>query len=50
MASEQAKINKKMDILKVEVEQQDQDIQQLQRHLKEAEQILVNISYYLSKQ
>uniref|UniRef100_A0A1B6DGF2 Mediator of RNA polymerase II transcription subunit 4 n=1 Tax=Clastoptera arizonana TaxID=38151 RepID=A0A1B6DGF2_9HEMI len=40
LASEQAKINQKMDILKAEVEQQDQDIQQLQRQLKEAEQVL----------
>ncbi|XP_054268597.1 mediator of RNA polymerase II transcription subunit 4-like [Macrosteles quadrilineatus] len=40
VASDQAKINQKMDLLRTEVEQQDQDIQQLQRHLKEAEQIL----------
>ncbi|RZF43768.1 hypothetical protein LSTR_LSTR009191 [Laodelphax striatellus] len=40
LASEQAKINQKMDALKAEVERQDQDIQQLQRQLKEAEQIL----------
>lgn len=43
VASEQAKINQKMDLLKAEVDQQDQDIQQLQRHLKEAEQILVSL-------
>lgn len=42
IAAEQAKINQKMDLLKAEVDQQDQDIQLLQRHLKEAEQILVN--------
>lgn len=41
VAAEQAKINQKMDLLKAEVDQQDQDIQLLQRHLKEAEQILV---------
>ncbi|KAG8285615.1 Mediator of RNA polymerase II transcription subunit 4 [Homalodisca vitripennis] len=40
VAAEQAKINQKMDLLRAEVDQQDQDIQQLQRHLKEAEQIL----------
>lgn len=43
IAAEQAKINQKMDLLKAEVDQQDQDIQLLQRHLKEAEQILVNL-------
>lgn len=40
LAAEQAKINQKMDLLRAEVERQDQDIQQLQRQLKEAEQIL----------
>ncbi|XP_015511934.1 mediator of RNA polymerase II transcription subunit 4 isoform X2 [Neodiprion pinetum] len=45
LASEQAKINQKMDSLKEEVERQDQDIQQLQRQLKEAEQILATAIY-----
>lgn len=45
VAAEQAKINQKMDLLKAEVDQQDQDIQLLQRHLKEAEQILVKQNY-----
>lgn len=40
LAEEQAQIDKKMDILKAEVERQDQDINQLQKQLKEAEQIL----------
>lgn len=40
LAEEQAQIDKKMDILKAEVEQQDQFINQLQKQLKEAEQIL----------
>lgn len=40
LAAEQAQIDKKMDLLKVEVEQQDQYINQLQKQLKEAEQIL----------
>ncbi|XP_048512506.1 mediator of RNA polymerase II transcription subunit 4 isoform X2 [Athalia rosae] len=44
-AAEQAKINQKMDALKAEVERQDQDIQQLQRQLKEAEQILATAIY-----
>lgn len=42
LANEQAKINHKMEALKREVERQDQYIQQLQRQLKEAEQILVS--------
>lgn len=42
LAAEQAKIDEKMESLKVQVERQDQDIQQLQRQLKEAEQILVS--------
>ncbi|XP_046429690.1 mediator of RNA polymerase II transcription subunit 4 isoform X1 [Neodiprion virginianus] len=45
LASEQATINQKMDSLKEEVERQDQDIQQLQRQLKEAEQILATAIY-----
>lgn len=44
-ADEQAKINLKMDVLKAEVDRQDQDIQQLQRQLKEAEQILATAIY-----
>jgi len=44
-AAEQAKINLKMETLKAEVERQDQDIQQLQRQLKEAEQILATAIY-----
>lgn len=44
-AAEQAKINLKMEVLKAEVERQDQDIQQLQRQLKEAEQILATAIY-----
>ncbi|CAH0553395.1 unnamed protein product [Brassicogethes aeneus] len=45
LASEQAMINKKMDMLKSEVERQDQDINQLQKQLKEAEQILSTAIY-----
>lgn len=44
-AAEQGKINLKMDALKGEVERQDQEIQQLQRQLKEAEQILATAIY-----
>ncbi|XP_017798274.1 PREDICTED: mediator of RNA polymerase II transcription subunit 4 isoform X1 [Habropoda laboriosa] len=44
-AAEQAKINLKMEALRAEVERQDQDIQQLQRQLKEAEQILATAIY-----
>lgn len=44
-ADEQAKINLKMETLKVEVDHQDQDIQQLQRQLKEAEHILATAIY-----
>ncbi|XP_067010315.1 mediator of RNA polymerase II transcription subunit 4 [Anabrus simplex] len=40
LADEQAKINQRMESLKSEVDRQDQFIQQLQRQLKEAEQIL----------
>lgn len=43
LAAEQAKIDQKMETLKAQVDRQDQDIQQLQRQLKEAEQILVRI-------
>ncbi|KAF7993653.1 hypothetical protein HCN44_010248 [Aphidius gifuensis] len=44
-ADEQAKTNLRMDALKAEVERQDQDIQQLQKKLKEAEQILATAIY-----
>ncbi|XP_014203914.1 mediator of RNA polymerase II transcription subunit 4 [Copidosoma floridanum] len=44
-ADEQAKINLKMEALKAEVDRQDQEIQQLQRQLKEAEQILATAIY-----
>lgn len=43
LAAEQAKIEHKMDILQGEVAKLDQDIQHLQRQLKEAEQIMVNV-------
>ncbi|KAJ8893849.1 hypothetical protein PR048_006450 [Dryococelus australis] len=45
LAEEQAKINLKMEDLKAEVDRQDQYIQQLQRQLKEAEQILATAIY-----
>lgn len=45
LADEQAKVNQKMDALKAEVDRQDQYIQQLQRQLKEAEQILATAIY-----
>ncbi|XP_023021666.1 mediator complex subunit 4 [Leptinotarsa decemlineata] len=45
LAAEQAHINKKLDILKAEVERQDQDINHLQKQLKEAEQILSTAIY-----
>ncbi|XP_001600352.1 mediator of RNA polymerase II transcription subunit 4-like [Nasonia vitripennis] len=48
-ADEQAKINQKMEALKAEVDYQDQVIQQLQRQLKETEQILAT-AIYQSKQ
>ncbi|KAK0179214.1 hypothetical protein PV327_008027 [Microctonus hyperodae] len=44
-AAEQEQINLKMESLKAEVERQDQNIQQLQRQLKEAEQILATAIY-----
>lgn len=47
LAAEQAKINQKMEALKIQVDQQDQDIQQLQRQLKEAEQILVSLTPFV---
>lgn len=40
LAAEQSIIEQKMDELKVLVDEQDQEIQQLQKQLKEAEQIL----------
>lgn len=49
LANEQANIDQKMNILKAEVERQDQDINQLQRQLKEAEQIL-STAIYQAKQ
>lgn len=42
LAEEQAKIDEKMNILKNEVDRQDQYIQQFERLLKESEQILVS--------
>lgn len=45
LAAEQAQIEQKMDILRAEVERQDQDINQLQKQLKEAEQILSTAIY-----
>lgn len=49
LASEQAVIDEKMNQLKSEVERQDQDINHLQRQLKEAEQIL-STAIYQAKQ
>lgn len=45
LADEQAKIHEKMNRLKLEVDNQDQDISQLQRQLKDAEQILATSLY-----
>ncbi|XP_014283898.1 mediator of RNA polymerase II transcription subunit 4 isoform X1 [Halyomorpha halys] len=45
LAAEQAEINQKMDLLRAEVDKLDQDIQNLQRQLKEAEQILATAIY-----
>ncbi|KAF9824023.1 hypothetical protein SFRURICE_020289 [Spodoptera frugiperda] len=45
LADEQAKIQQKMNDLKAEVENKDQDIFQLQRQLKDAEQILATSLY-----
>lgn len=44
-AAQQQQINLKMETLKAEVDRQDKDIQQLQRQLKEAEQILATAIY-----
>lgn len=41
----QGQINTKMNLLKAEVERQDQDINHLQKQLKEAEQILSTAIY-----
>lgn len=41
----QGQINKKMEVLKAEVEKQDQEISKLQKQLKEAEQILSTAIY-----
>ncbi|KAL1505977.1 hypothetical protein ABEB36_005418 [Hypothenemus hampei] len=45
LAAEQGQINKKMNLLKAEVERQDRDINHLQKQLKEAEQILSTAIY-----
>jgi len=45
LASEQGEIQKKMDGLKDEVEKQDEEIKQLQKHLKDAEHILATAIY-----
>lgn len=45
LADAQAKINEKMNILKNEVECQDQYIQQFERQLKEAEQLLATANF-----
>ncbi|XP_065210411.1 mediator of RNA polymerase II transcription subunit 4 [Planococcus citri] len=45
LADEQAKINEKMNLLKNEVERQDQYIQQFERLLKESEQILATANF-----
>ncbi|XP_066146773.1 mediator of RNA polymerase II transcription subunit 4 [Euwallacea fornicatus] len=45
LAAEQGQINSKMELLKAEVERQDQDINNLQKQLKEAEQILSTAIY-----
>ena len=45
LATEQAQIDRKMNTLKAEVERRDNDINQLQKQLKEAEQILSTAIY-----
>ncbi|KAK7603703.1 hypothetical protein V9T40_003702 [Parthenolecanium corni] len=45
LAEEQAKINEKMNILKIEVERQDRFIQEFERQLKDAEQILATANF-----
>lgn len=42
LATEQEDVQKKMDSIKAEVEKQDDEIKQLQKHLKDAEHILVS--------
>ncbi|XP_067118501.1 mediator of RNA polymerase II transcription subunit 4 isoform X1 [Centruroides vittatus] len=49
IAAVQAEIQEKMNALQLEVEKQDQDIQQLQKHLKEAEYMLV-VALYQARQ
>ncbi|XP_015930423.1 mediator of RNA polymerase II transcription subunit 4 [Parasteatoda tepidariorum] len=44
-AAEQSEIQKKIDALQVEVEKQDNDIQHLQKYLKEAEHLLATAVY-----
>jgi peptidoglycan hydrolase CwlO-like protein len=45
-AEEQTETHKKADRLKMEIEQRDADIRQLQKNLKEAEAILVSCVEY----
>ncbi|ERL90480.1 hypothetical protein D910_07829 [Dendroctonus ponderosae] len=45
LAYEQGQINKKIEVVKAEVEKQDQEISKLQKQLKEAEQILSTAIY-----
>jgi len=42
-AQEQEEIQKRIEQLKLEVEKQDEDIRQLQKHLRDAEHVLVSI-------
>ena len=44
LASEQGEIDKKMKLLEEEVQKQDNCIKQLQKHLKDAETVLVSFS------
>lgn len=45
LALNQGKIHHEMQVLEKEVEKRDSDIQQLQKQLKEAEQILATVVY-----
>lgn len=45
LASEQEEIQRKADALKAEVDRQDEEIRQLQRHLKDAEHVLATAVY-----
>lgn len=45
LAAEQEEIQKKADALKAEVDKQDEEIRQLQRHLKDAEHVLATAIY-----